>query len=132
MTVPGNSSPASDSQEIHKLVASAQEIGQPDNYTGKRKWTRFKAGMPLEITTDPAAPAATLYVTMQNVSEGGFAFWCKREFDQHTPIHVRDSSEEGDKEWLPATVRHCTTGIRGFLVGAEFDNPTTEDEAQPA
>jgi hypothetical protein len=127
MTASGKSSPASDAQEIHKLVISAQEQGAPDHYTGKRRWTRFTAGMHLEITTDPTNPSATIYVTMQNVSEGGLSFWCKREFEQRTPIFVRESGEEEGSEWLAARVRHCTHGIRGYLVGAEFENPTSDD-----
>ena len=128
MASTSNSSSASDAREIQKLVLSAQEQGSPDHYTGKRRWMRFAAGMRLEITTDPAVPSASAHVTMQNVSEGGFAFWSKREIEQHTPLFVREFSEEGDREWLPARVRHCTTGIRGYLVGAEFENPPTEQE----
>lgn len=120
---------ASDAQEIHKLVTSAQQQGTPDCYTGKRRWMRFSAGMRLEITTDPGVPSASIHVTMQNVSEGGFAFWSKRVIKQHTPLFVREFSAEGDREWVAAQVRHCTVGIRGYLVGAEFENLPPEDEA---
>ena len=128
MAASNNSSSTSDSQEIHKLVTSAQELGAPDHYTGKRRWTRFTAGMPLEITTNPANPLATVYVTMQNVSEGGFAFWCKREIEQHTSMFVREFTDEGNREWVAAHVRHCTIGIRGYLIGAQFENPTMDEE----
>ena len=128
MTFNRNHTSVSDEQEIQKLVTSAQELGTPDLYTGKRRWMRFSAGMPLEITTDPAVPSASMHVTMQNVSEGGFAFWSKREFRQHTPFFVREFSAEGDCEWIAAQVRHCTTGIRGFLVGAGFENLTTDEQ----
>src|SRR3990170_1987660 len=100
-----NNTSASDAQEIHKLVTSAQEQGAPDHYTGKRRWMRFSAGMRLEITSDPGVPSASAHVTMQNVSEGGFAFWSKREIEQHTPLFVREFSTEGDREWLPARGR---------------------------
>jgi hypothetical protein len=129
MASTNNSASASNAQEIQKLVTSAQEQGTPDHYTGKRRWMRFAAGMPLEITSDPEVPSASMYVTMQNVSEGGFAFWSKREIKQHTPLFVREFSTEGDREWVAAQVRHCTVGIRGFLVGAEFENMLPEDEA---
>jgi len=124
-----NNTSASDAQEIQKLVTSAQEQGAPDRYTGKRRWMRFSAGMRLEITTDPGVPSASVHVTMQNVSEGGFSFWSKRELRQHTPLFVREFSAEGDREWVAAQVRHCTTGIRGYLVGAEFENLPPEDKA---
>jgi hypothetical protein len=133
MAAISNNSSTSDAQEIQKLVTSAQEQGAPDRYTGKRRWMRFSAGMRLEITTDPGVPSASVHVTMQNVSEGGFAFWSKRGLQQHTPIFVREFSNEGDREWVAAQVRHCTTGIRGYLIGAEFENPSAEHEgAGPA
>jgi hypothetical protein len=131
MAAASDHSSTSDAQEIHKLVTSAQEQGTPDYYTGKRRWKRFSAGMSLEITTDLASPAATSYVTMQNVSEGGFAFWSKRELDLHTPLFVREFSEEGDREWVAARIRHCTVGIRGYLVGAESENPPEGKENPP-
>ena len=119
----------SDAQEIQKLITSAQEQGTPDRYTGKRRWMRFTAGMRLEISTDTGIPSASMHVTMQNVSEGGFAFWSKREFRQNSPLFVREFSAEGDREWVPGQVRHCSVGIRGYLVGAEFENLLPEDEA---
>ena len=129
MAAASEHSSTSDAQEIQKLITSAQEQGTPDRYTGKRRWMRFSAGMRLEITTDPGVPSASVHVTMQNVSEGGFSFWSKRELRQHTPLFVREFSAEGDREWVAAQVRHCTTGIRGYLVGAEFENLPPEDKA---
>lgn len=131
MATAGNSPTASDGREILKLVTSAREQGVPDRYTGKRRWMRFYAGMRLEITTDPAVPSASVHVTMQNVSEGGFAFWTKRELRPYTPLFVREFSADGDQEWITATVRHCTAGIRGFLIGGEFESFTSEDQAEP-
>ena len=119
----------SDAQEIRKLVTAAEQKGTPDRFPGKRRWTRFYAGMRLEITTDPAIPSASSHVVMQNVSEGGFAFWSKRDLRQHRTLFVREFSKEGDREWVAAQVRHCTAGIRGYLVGAEFENSAPEDEA---
>lgn len=112
---------SADSGEIHRLVESAQEMGRPDRYTGKRQWMRFAAGMRLQITTNRDDPSASTHVTMQNVSEGGFAFWSKRDLPQHTIIFVREYSDDGTNEWVAAAVRHCTSGIRGFLVGAQFE-----------
>ena len=128
MAFTSDNTSASDAQEIHKLVTSAQEQGAPDRYTGKRSWTRFSAGMQLEITTDPGIASASVHVIMQNVSEGGFAFWSRRELRQHTLLFVREFSRESEGEWIGARVRHCTAGIRGYLVGAEFDHPAAEDE----
>ena len=131
MTATSNSSSTTDAQEILKLVTSAQEQGAPDRYMGKRRWMRFYAGMRLEITTDPGVPSASVHVTMQNASEGGFAFWSKRELRQHAHLFVREFSTEGDREWVAAKVRHCTAGIRGYLIGGEFENSMLEDQADP-
>jgi len=131
MTTSSNNSSTSDAQEIQKLLTNAQEQGVSDYYSGKRRWMRFNAGMRLEITTDIGVPSASVHVTMQNVSEGGFAFWSKREIRQYAPLFIREFSKEGDREWVSATVSHCTVGIRGFLIGGEFDNSTTEDQSQP-
>ena len=123
-----NNVSVSEAQEIRKLVTSAQGHGMPDRYTGKRRWMRFTAGMRLEITTDLGVPSAAEHVTMQNVSEGGFSYWSKRELKQYTSLFVREFSARGDREWVAAQVRHCTTGIRGFLIGAIFEIATTNEE----
>jgi hypothetical protein len=123
MAAASQHSSKSDARAIRKLVTSAQQQGTPDRYTGKRRWTRFTAGMRLEITTDPAVASASAHVVMKNVSEGGFAFWSRRELREHTPLFVRESSEERAGEWVAGRVRHCTVGLRGYLVGAEFENP---------
>ena len=120
-----------DAKEIKRLVETAQQVGQADHYHGKRRNTRFSAGMKLEITTDPLIPGATYHVVMQNLSGGGFAFWSKRELRQHTFISVREFSKDVENEWVAAEVRHCTTGLRGYLVGAEFQNPTSDEPPPP-
>lgn len=120
-----------EAQEIQRLVGTAQQVGRADHYHGKRAHTRFSAGMKLEITTDPLIPGATYHVVMQNLSEGGFAFWSKRALRQHTSISVREFSQDVENEWVAAEVRHCTTGLRGYLVGAEFENPTPDKPSPP-
>ncbi len=112
-----------DPKEIKRLVKAAQQVGRGDPYQGKRERTRFSAGMKLEVTLDPLNSGASYHVTMQNVSEGGFAFWSKRELRPETVIRVREFSPGVENEWVAAEVRHCTTGLRGYLVGAKFENP---------
>ncbi len=127
MPTTSDSETVSDAKEIQRLVMTACQQGKPDKYTGKRRWMRFSAGMRLEITSDASCEAsAPVHVIMQNVSEGGFAFWSKRELFEHTPLFVREFSTDQKHEWIAAHVRHCTVGIRGFLVGAEFDSPPEE------
>ena len=116
-----------DAKEITRLVETAQQVGRADHYHGKRTHTRFSTGMKLEITTDPIIPTASYHVVMQNLSGGGFAFWSKRELRQHAHIFVREFSNDMENEWIAAEVRHCTTGLRGYLVGAEFENPAPNE-----
>lgn len=120
-----------DAKEIKRLVGTAQQVGRADQYLGKRSYTRFSAGMKLEVTTDPMIPTASHHVIMQNLSGGGFAFWSKRALRQHTSISVREFSMDVEHEWIAAEVRHCTTGLRGYLVGAEFENPAPEKAPPP-
>jgi len=114
---------SSETAEIQRLVETAQRIGQADNYDGKRRFTRFAAGTRLEVKSPSTEWRGTLQVNMQNVSEGGFAFWSRRHLSQHTRLLIREFSSTEQNEWLPATVRHCTVGLRGYLVGAAFDDP---------
>jgi len=106
--------------EIKPLVQSAGEENHADDSTCQRGSTRFAVGMQLDVSTDPGAPNCTWPVTMHNVSDTGFAFWSKRQFRMGSEIYVREFSANNDLPWGRAAVTHCTTGIKGFLIGAEF------------
>lgn len=113
---------ARDEREITRLVAKARTEGEPDNFGGKRRWTRYQLGLRLEVTTGSGKPEDTWGVTMHNISGGGFGFWSKRPLDEYDQIFVREWSETESTDWLPACVTHCTVGIQGYLVGARFEN----------
>jgi len=106
--------------EIQRLVESAGQGGHADEFTGQRAATRFAVGMQLDVSTDVNAPDCTLPVTMHNVSDGGFAFWSKRQFRTGAEIFVREFSPDNAMPWVRAEVTHCTTGIKGYLIGAQF------------
>ncbi|MGD2108801.1 MAG: PilZ domain-containing protein [Phycisphaerae bacterium] len=106
--------------EIQRMVESAHEGGHADQFTGQRAATRFAAGMQLDVSTDPGVASCTMPVTMHNVSDGGFAFWSKRQFRMNSELFVREFSSDNSLPWVPAVVTHCTTGIKGYLVGAQF------------
>ncbi len=108
-------------REIRRLVRGVGERGEPDQYSGKRGWTRFKEGMQLDVTMDPGLPSASWPVYVHNISEGEFAFWSKKQVPLQTPIFVREHSGLGPNSWLPAEVTHCTAGIRECLIDAAFD-----------
>ena len=123
--------PLSKPEQIKRLVQHARQQGKPDGVPGKRRWPRFTTGMRLEVTTDPSRPSLAVAAIMHNVSEGGFAFWSKRELSARTQLFVREFESEGELDWLPARVRHCTSGILGHLVGAQFEEPPTEESRLP-
>jgi len=115
--------PTTSQDNPETLLSHVRDSAQPDSYAGKRRWTRWKAGIPLEIAKDTADPSAIQRGSMQNVSGGGIAFWSKTTLGFTDPIWIREFSPEEPLPWMPARVVHCTRGIRGFLIGAEFDNP---------
>jgi len=104
-------------------VESARQQGEADGYAGKRQSTRFAEGMRLEVTLNPAQRSGAWGVYMHNVSDGGFAFWSRKEVPDRTTLFVREHTDDNSQGWLKARVTHCTVGIRGFLVGAAFEHP---------
>ena len=114
-------------QEISRLVSSASEEGEGDDHAGLRTAPRFAAGMHLDVTTDASGLGDKWPVIMHNISDGGFAFWSKKQLIKTDAIWVREFSADNSAIWLPAHVTHCTVGIRGYLVGAEFRAPADSD-----
>lgn len=110
-----------DQMEIQRILELAGEEGTSDHYTGKRSWTRFQTGMPCELTRDPKKPGEW-FVSLHNVSGGGFACWSKVRLVGRERIFLREFSAESAGLWVPAIVCHCTAGLRGYLIGASFEN----------
>jgi len=127
MSVEQDPSALRNESEIDHLVESAREFGEDDGYAGKRHWTRYRAGMRLEVTTDPANPAATMAVVMEDASNGGCAFWSRRELGRRRAVYVRRFPADDESDWMPAVVHHCTVGIRGFLIGVSFKSSAREE-----
>ena len=123
MEIQNHKAPIAGRREIARLVETAAQQGEADQYAGKRHFTRFAEGMRLEVTLNPAQPSGARGVYMHNVSDGGFAFWSKKEVPARTTMFVREYTEDNSQGWLKARVTHCTVGIRGFLVGAAFEQP---------
>ncbi len=126
MQSPEKSSPESAGSDIARWVETASQQGDADHYAGKRQWTRFAEGMRLEVVVDPDRPAEVQGVYMHNVSDGGFAFWSKKEIRERSSLLVREFIEDEPQPWLKAKVTHCTRGLRGYLVGAYFVRPTAQ------
>ena len=111
-----------------RLRDAAASQGEPDCYTGKRSRIRFNAALQLDASVDQPDTPETWPVIMHNASGGGCAFWSKRWIAVGTQLLVRQFTPGHDEAWMPGQVQHCTPGLRGFLVGVEFDNPAPPDE----
>jgi len=125
-------STVSDTGATIGLVALARKQGERDVYSGKRTWVRFALGMQIDVTLDPTLPDSSWQVIMHNVSGGGIGFWSRREIPAGTLVHISDHSADQRLVWLPAHVIHCTVGLRGYLIGASFDNPASPDDPADA
>jgi len=118
---PKGASNMSESQrEISELVEMAKEIGQADSYAGKRNNTRYKAGERLDICTDPNNATSANVAILHNISEEGAAIWLKVAAEAGKIIYIRQFLANGEATWTKSVVRHCTRGIKGFLVGVIF------------
>lgn len=107
-------------QDVKGLLAAVRRGGRPDRYAGKRKSARFSDGSVLEMTTDPGNPHALHTVYLHNLSETGFAFWARMKFEAHATVFMR-AADEDDGAWIRGRVTHCTHGLRGYLVGGQFE-----------
>ncbi len=114
-----------------RLIRVALHDGYEDVYAGKRHDTRYATGLRLEASLGEPNPLAALPVTMHNVSGAGMAFWIKREIDPGVNIYIREFSDEADAVWIGTHVTHCTSGIRGFLIGTQLHHPLSPEDLTP-
>ncbi len=103
--------------EIRRLIVAAGEAGESDKYTGKRSTMRCRAGILLEVTTDPSDPKATFSATMRDVSESGFGFLTRREIPCGAIVWVREFTELGEAPWLKTKVVHQSLNFARYNVG---------------
>lgn len=116
-----NSAPtANPSAEVSDWVESAKECGQPDTYAGKRGGIRFKVGERIDVSSDSCSSAISSVAILHNISDDGAAFWLKTAQEPGKKLHIRPFLPHGESPWIPAEVRHCTRGIKGFLIGVNF------------
>jgi len=110
-------------REILRILKNAEESGLADSYSAKRRSTRFRVGLPFELTDDVSDPSNYRAVRIHNLSCGGFACWSKASYKPRTRVFLREFSDGAPGIWLAAIVRHCTGGISGHLIGASFEHP---------
>lgn len=124
-------SPKSQRDEMVRLIRVALHEGYEDVYAGKRHDTRYSTGLRLEASLGEPDPSAVLPVTMHNVSGTGMAFWVRREIDPGASLYIREFSDDTDSIWIGMQVTHCTSGIRGFLIGTQLHYPLSSDDLKP-
>lgn len=115
-------------QAIHALLKVAKVCGIPDTENGRRRWTRYRVGTPLEITSDPKDAANAWHAITHHISGGGLGFWARQDFVPGQRIHVREYKVGASTTWLSAHVRFSVVGMNGYLVGVSFDHPIEPGE----
>ncbi|HRX86155.1 MAG TPA: PilZ domain-containing protein [Phycisphaerae bacterium] len=114
-------------EEITRILVDAARHAAGDFYGGKRTHKRFFASNPFEADAEIAEDHQQFPVTLHDVSASGLSCWSKHRLDEDAPVRVREFTSDDSGVWLSARVTHCTPGIRGFLVGAQFDYPAEDD-----
>jgi hypothetical protein len=116
-----NNPPSTGSHQDRRLIETAAAAGaERDEHNGRQVAPRLASGILLDATTDPHTPSCAWPVIMHNVSDGGFAFWSKRQLRTGSDVWVREFRSDESADWLRAVVTRCTVGIKGFLIGAAF------------
>jgi hypothetical protein len=118
--------PEDQAREVTRLLTQAARQGHGDLYEGKRREQRYTAPYALEAD-GVGDPPQNVPVILQDISANGLACWSKRKLPEEAAVRVREFTSDDSGVWLSARVTHCTPGIRGFLVGAEFDHPGDAD-----
>jgi hypothetical protein len=99
-------------------LQEAQRTGAGDSYTGRREKRRFTWNAQLEVRViAESGHAATRLAHARDVSEAGIRFLCKQPISPWTKIEVSGVAESVG---VPAVVRHCTSTVNGFFIGADF------------
>lgn len=119
-----HSDTTTETKEIVRLldIASAGQRENSDVYLGKRRQRRFRMALQVDMART-REPATVFPATMHNISATGIAFWVRREIEPETCVFVREFTDSPQAVWVKATVTHCTVGILGYLIGAEFAYP---------
>ena len=127
MPTEGTDCPYGDGAGLAALMSRALQVNDADTYNAKRDALRFDFEAPLEIRTETDQESEqTLCVKMENISQRGVAFWTHFDLEIGTALDIREWTSSGERMWLPASVAHSTRGLRGFLIGARFDEPLPE------
>jgi hypothetical protein len=72
----GTISASATKDEVKRLLRLATKTGRPDKYAGKRRKSRFRADLWMELNLDPKNPNP-IQVTTHDFSTEGVSFWVR-------------------------------------------------------
>ncbi|MCB9851240.1 MAG: PilZ domain-containing protein [Phycisphaerales bacterium] len=116
-----------EAQEIKRLLRTATHESIGDFYGGKRRHQRFRSAHAFEADVSHDNGREIVPVALQDISATGLACWSKHKLKEEAVVRVREFTSDDSGVWINARVTHCTPGIRGYLIGAAFDTPASED-----
>ncbi|MGB0715927.1 MAG: hypothetical protein ACPGXK_08615 [Phycisphaerae bacterium] len=115
------------SQTIISWLGQAMLDHRGDAYPGKRDHSRYRDEFDLEATLEPDKnDRVPMRAIMHNICSTGIAFWVRTEIEPGTLIYLRNFKADTSDIWVETKATHCTRGIRGYLIGAEFSIPVSE------
>lgn len=123
-----SSQPQKEQREIRRLIAHAAEQQHQDCYEGKREERRFHASIRLEVMMEWADGVELVNGTLHDISAGGISFRTRQVVQVRPSVFVREFTPEGNAVWIGTNLTHCTRGLNGFLVGAQFHHPVSPHE----
>jgi hypothetical protein len=106
-------------EEVRRLLGQLSNVGRPDKYAGKRKKSRLKGALWMDLRTDLDSPDGT-QVTTHDISPGGIGFWVRKKVEIGAIMYLRDCTDSLPRPWLKVRITHCINGLKGYLIGGEF------------
>jgi len=111
------------------ILQVARSEGKADAFVGKRAFARYSIGLSTQLSLDPTGPRPPWSAVTHNVSGGGMGLWSRERLSVGTVVYIRDLNDESSDVWLAGRVRHCSVGIRGYLLGIELECPYSDLDA---
>lgn len=111
---------------LANLLAQVAREGRVDLFAGKRERQRYSTARRFELRCQIEGEPVVLAVVLRNLSGAGLAVWSHHEIPAETRMVVRAFNAADEEPWLVARVTHCTAGVGGYLVGANFDYPVED------
>ena len=103
---------------VSQWVASARDEADTDDYLGKRLLPRYNPWPePLELEID----GQIINARGRDICHEGVGFISKVDLPRGSMIRIRPAGEE---HWVPVQIRHSTSTIGGYKIGANFVFPS--------